>query len=149
MILRLHDASERTELKVGQRNKPAVPRESAAEREIRDQEVLRATRELAAYFKGRRTEREARAALKIIKAFVRDRERRDPVTRAPLPGTRPANRPKQVANRKAGGEGGQRKRRKLRRKSQGPWSASGTEAMEPTASADPQPPTESDDRTSE
>ena len=56
-----------------------------AEDEIRNQEVLRADRELAAYFKGRRTEREARAALKIIKAFVRDRERADPATRRPLP----------------------------------------------------------------
>jgi hypothetical protein len=55
---------------------------------MRDQEVLRANRELAAYFKGRRTEREARAALKIIKAFVRDRERRDTKNRPPLPGTR-------------------------------------------------------------
>ncbi len=42
---------------------------------MRDQEVVRANRELAAYFNGERTEREARAALKIIKAFVRDRER--------------------------------------------------------------------------
>jgi hypothetical protein len=56
-----------------------------AEDEIRNQEVLRANRELAAYFKGRRTEREARAALKIIKAFVRDRERADPAARRPLP----------------------------------------------------------------
>lgn len=49
-----------------------------------DQEVVRARRELAAYFKGKRTEREARAALKIIKAFVRQRERdRD---KRPLPG---------------------------------------------------------------
>ena len=54
-----------------------------AEDEIRNQEVLRANRQLAAYFKGRRTEREARAALKIIKAFVR--ERADPATRRPLP----------------------------------------------------------------
>jgi hypothetical protein len=52
----------------------------------RDQEVLRANRELAAYFKGRRTEREARAALKIIKAFVRDRERQEAKARSPLPG---------------------------------------------------------------
>ncbi len=59
---------------------------SAAEQERRDQEVLRANRELAAYFKGRRTEREARAALKIIKAFVRDRERRDAQSLPPLPG---------------------------------------------------------------
>ena len=55
---------------------------------MRDQEVLRANRELAAYFKGRRTEREARAALKIIKAFVRHRERQDARSRRPLPGTR-------------------------------------------------------------
>lgn len=61
-------------------------RESAAEREMRDQEVLRANRELAAYFKGLRTEREARAALKIIKAYVRSRERQDPRQRPPLPG---------------------------------------------------------------
>ena len=62
----------------------------AAEQERRDQEVLRANRELAAYFKGRRTEREARAALKIIKAFVRDRERRDARSLPPLPGARMA-----------------------------------------------------------
>src|SRR3954467_8861595 len=59
---------------------------SAGEREMRDQEVLRANRELAAYFKGRRTEREARAALKIIKAFIRDRERTEAAKRRPLPG---------------------------------------------------------------
>ena len=35
------------------------------EQAIREQEVLRAHRELAAYFRGRRTEREARSALKI------------------------------------------------------------------------------------
>ena len=68
----------------------AKPRAAAAahggrEQEMRDQEVLRANRELAAYFKGRRTEREARAALKIIKAFVRDRERQDAKDRRPLP----------------------------------------------------------------
>ena len=56
--------------------------------EVRDEEVARANRELAAYFKGRRTEREARSALKIIKAFVRDRERLDPERRRPLPGSR-------------------------------------------------------------
>ena len=61
-----------------------------AEQAMRDQEVVRANRELAAYFKGRRTEREARAALKIIKAFVRDRERLDPKARPPLPGLAPA-----------------------------------------------------------
>jgi hypothetical protein len=58
---------------------------------IRDAEVVRAYRELAAYFKGSRTEREARAALKIIKAFVRAREREDPRHRRPLP---PVGRPK-------------------------------------------------------
>ncbi len=57
----------------------------ANEQAMRDQEVLRATRELAAYFKGQRTEREARAALKIIKAFVRGREHLDPKNRPPLP----------------------------------------------------------------
>jgi hypothetical protein len=60
------------------------------EQDIRDQEVLRANRELAAYFKGRRTEREARAALKVIKAFIRDREEIAPASRRPLPGMRPA-----------------------------------------------------------
>jgi hypothetical protein len=57
-----------------------------SEQERRSQEVLRASKELAAYFKGRRTEREARAAIKIIKAFVKDRERTDPANRGPLPG---------------------------------------------------------------
>jgi hypothetical protein len=51
---------------------------------MRDREVVRARRELAAYFTGRRTEREARAALKIIKAFVRQRERDH--EKRPLPG---------------------------------------------------------------
>lgn len=73
------------------RRKP--PTESAAVRELRDQEVLRANRELAAYFKGLRTEREARAALKTIKAFVRDREKQDEGSRLPLPGVRAANAP--------------------------------------------------------
>jgi hypothetical protein len=59
--------------------------ETPAEQEMRQQEVLRANRELAAYFRGRRTEREARAALKIIKAFVKEREKRDARTRSPLP----------------------------------------------------------------
>jgi len=61
-----------------------------ADQDMRDQEVVRANRELAAYFKGRRTEREARAALKIIKAFVRDRERRHAKDRAPLPAKKTA-----------------------------------------------------------
>jgi hypothetical protein len=71
--------------------KKARAAETLADREMRDQEVLRANRELGAYFRGRRTEREARAALKIIKAFVRDRERCEPASRPPLPG-RPAPR---------------------------------------------------------
>ena len=62
-------------------------REANIEHQVRDLEVMRANKELAAYFKGRRTEREARAALKIIKAFVRDRERADPKSRRPLPGS--------------------------------------------------------------
>jgi hypothetical protein len=74
---------------------PPSPKRSVAhtrpdEQQMREQEVLRATRELAAYFKGRRTEREARAALKIVKAFIRDRERIDPAKRRPLPGAQPA-----------------------------------------------------------
>src|SRR5438034_6825998 len=69
--------------------KRAVDDAPSSEQAMRDQEVLRANRELAAYFKGRRTEREARAALKIIKAFVRDRERHGPKNRPPLPGRAP------------------------------------------------------------
>ena len=57
-----------------------------ADVDIRNEEVLRANRELAAYFKGKRTEREARAALKIIKAFIRYREKIAPSKRLPLPG---------------------------------------------------------------
>ncbi len=65
------------------------PRPNHADDEIRDQEVLRANRELASYFRGRRTEREARAALKIVKAFIRHREHVDPANRRPLPGAAP------------------------------------------------------------
>ena len=68
---------------------------------MRDQEVLRANKELAAYFRGNRTEREARAALKIIKAFVRDRERRDVGSRPPLPGTRASTATSQARKRQA------------------------------------------------
>jgi hypothetical protein len=67
-----------------------------ADDDIRNQEVLRANRELAAYFKGRRTEREARAALKIIKAFIRERERADPARRRPLPIAGTATHPSKV-----------------------------------------------------
>ena len=70
---------------------------SAAAGEMRDQEVLRATGELAAYFKGLRTEREARAALKIIKAFIKDRERSDAARRRPLPGLEPVAVPRRAA----------------------------------------------------
>jgi hypothetical protein len=63
-----------------------VVHDDSADTDTRNQEVLRANRELAAYFKGKRTEREARAALKIIKAFIRDREKMDPSKRRPLPG---------------------------------------------------------------
>jgi hypothetical protein len=77
--------------------------------ELREQEVLRANRELAAYFRGRRTEREARAALKIVKAFIRDRERTDPAKRRPLPGA--TNRPqKRAPARKTSGAPRRRKR---------------------------------------
>jgi hypothetical protein len=75
------------------RREAAPPGHSAAEQDMRDQEVLRANRELAAYFKGRRTEREARAALKIIKAFVRHRERQDVKSRPSLPGLHATARP--------------------------------------------------------
>jgi hypothetical protein len=78
---------------MGRPHKKSVSRDDEAklskadEQEVREQEVLRANRELAAYFKGQRTEREARAALKIIKAFVKHRERTDAGIRRPLPGT--------------------------------------------------------------
>src|SRR5688500_16321432 len=72
-----------------------------AEQAMRDQEVLRANKELAAYFKGERTEREARSALKIIKAFVRSREETDPKNRPPLPGRRPAGAVRKAAARKS------------------------------------------------
>jgi hypothetical protein len=74
--------------------KRGVVRENDAQHEMSDQEVLRANKELAAYFKGRRTEREARAALKIIKAFIRDRERADPRSLRPLPGVKSAPAPR-------------------------------------------------------
>ena len=84
---------------MAKRREAAVAGHSAREHEMRDQEVRRANRELAAYFKGRRTEREARAALKIIKAFVRDRERQEAKDRRPLPGVDPPAAP---AERSAG-----------------------------------------------
>jgi len=91
-----------------------VATDTADEREMRDQEVLRANRELAAYFKGRRTEREARAALKIIKAYVRDRERRDPKSRPPFPALR-AKVQKVATSRKTARDAGVKRRRKPHR----------------------------------
>src|SRR5258706_3186659 len=84
---------------MGQRKSSVTPARGA-DQAMRDQEVLRANKELAAYFKGRRTEREARAALKIIKAFVRDRERRDAGSRPPLPGAHPVKPAKEVRSRR-------------------------------------------------
>ena len=88
--------------------------DSAVEQEMREQEVLRANKELAAYFKGRRTEREACAALKIIKAFVRDRERVDPKNRRPLPGAGSAKTAKHVPTRKTETHAERGRRRSLR-----------------------------------
>jgi hypothetical protein len=136
---------------MGQRRKTGVTRESAVEQNMRDQEVLRANRELAAYFKGQRTEREARAALKIIKAFVRDRERRDASSRPPLPGVDVAKTPKEAARSKIVSDVGERHRRKLRRKRQDKLSRSVTASVEPEPQLTPEPPllSEADERTSQ
>src|SRR3990167_7241061 len=115
---------------MAERRKSAVSHETAAEQGIRDQEVLRANRELAAYFKGRRTERAARAALKIIKAFVRDRERRDAGGCPPLPGAGGGEAQKGAGMGRRGGEGGEPHRRKPRRKPRGTLST-GVTAIEP------------------
>jgi hypothetical protein len=80
------------------RKRPAL---DAVEQAMREQEVLRANRELAAYFRGRRTEREARGALKIIKAFIRDRERTKPDERRPLPGRHEAPKGTRVPRKAA------------------------------------------------
>jgi hypothetical protein len=85
---------------MGKRREAGAAGHGNGEREMRDQEVLRANRELAAYFKGRRTEREARAALKIIKAFVRHRERQDAKSRPPLPGALTTSVPAEKAEKK-------------------------------------------------
>src|ERR1700682_3126094 len=114
---------------MGQRRKTGVTRASTVEQNMRDQEVLRANRELAAYFKGQRTEREARAALRIIKAFVRDRERRDASSRPPLPRVDLTKTPKEAARPKIVGEGGERHRRKPRRKPQDRLSRSVTASV--------------------
>ena len=132
---------------MGQRRKPGVTSESAVEQEMRDQEVLRANRELAAYFKGRRTEREARAALKIIKAFVRDRERRDGKSRPPLPGLDVAKAPAEVTTRKAARETGERHRKRRRRKPGDKSSRSEPASFETQANPEPSELPESDERT--
>jgi hypothetical protein len=95
------------------RNTSREPAGSASELAMRDQEVVRANHELAAYFKGQRTEREARAALKIIKAFVRDRERRDGKDRRPLPGLGSA-KPSTAGTEKKAARAAPRKARKRR-----------------------------------
>jgi hypothetical protein len=132
-----------------QRRKTGVTRESAVEQNMRDQEVLRANRELAAYFKGQRTEREARAALKIIKAFIRDRERREASGRPPLPGADLAKMPKEAARPKIASDGGERYRRKLRRKPQGKSSRRVTASIDPQVNPEPPQLPESDERTPE
>jgi hypothetical protein len=134
---------------MGQRRKPGVSRESASEQEMRDQEVVRANRELAAYFKGRRTEREARAALKIIKAFVRDRERRDARSRPPLPGAGVAKTPKEVTSPKAAGDSGERHRRRSGRKPHDKVSGSVTASVEPLVTPEPPQLSDSDERIAE
>jgi len=132
---------------MGQRRKTGAIRESAVEQNMRDQEVLRANRELAAYFKGLRTEREARAALKIIKAFIRDRERSDASSRRPLPGADGAKTPKEVPSRETVRAGAERPRKKLRRKPHDKLSRSVTAPLEPQGTPQsPQLP-ESDERT--
>jgi hypothetical protein len=132
---------------MGQRHKSGVTPESAAERALRDEEVLRANRELVAYFKGRRTEREARAALKIIKAFVRSRERLEPGDRPALPGADSAKPPKKVTNPKAVRDNGGGDRRTPARKPHGKSSkrAAGSSAPKVSAQSDVSP--ESDERT--
>lgn len=83
-----------------------MPAKPATDQDPRDQEVVRANRELAAYFRGARTEREARGALKIIKAFVRERERTAAAKRRPLPGlkAKPIPKTKHKRNSKRRGE---------------------------------------------
>ena len=121
---------------MSQHKQSGSDRVSASEQAARDEEVLRASRELTAYFKGRRTEREARAALKIIKTFVRSRERLDPKDRAPLPGIgKPADR-------------ATTHRRPSRGKSRGkvvtsPASLEATVSLEPTVNADAEVPSSS------
>src|SRR2546422_10408598 len=132
---------------MGQRLKAGDTHESAAEREMRNQEVLRANKELSAYFKGRRTEREARAALKIIKAFVRDRERLDPRNRPALPSANTAKMPKKPTNQKATSDSGERHGRPPRRKPHERLSKSVGTSIEPQVNSQPPQSPESDERT--
>jgi hypothetical protein len=134
---------------MAQRRKALVSHDTAAEQEMRDQEALRANKELAAYFSGQRTEREARAALKVLKAFVRDRERRDTKSRPPLPGAKAAKTRKAVANRKAARDGGERRRPKPRRKVATARPRKVTEAVERPANPELPPALTSDERTPE
>jgi len=116
-------------------------RESATP-EMRDQEVVRANRELAAYFKGLRTEREARAALKIIKAFVRDRERSDSRRRRPLPGMKAAPAPKHAAARArktSAASGGRQPRRTVQQRAPNDRVEDQTAALPDGASAPDEP----------
>ena len=134
---------------MSQRGKAAVSRDSAAEQEMRDQEVLRANTELAAYFSGQRTEREARAALKVIKAFVRRRGRLDAKSRPPLPAVQAAKTPKAVANGKAASDRRPRRTPKPRRARHQRQSTRATAAIEQPLNPEPSPPLASDERTRE
>jgi hypothetical protein len=113
------------------------PASDSAQQEIREQEVLRANRELAAYFKGRRTEREARAALKIIRAFIRDREDLEPAVRRPLPGVSqsakaaPNERPRKRTN-----GSGKRRRKKSSKRAVDPDLSTLPESESPAPEAD-------------
>jgi hypothetical protein len=132
---------------MGPRRKTVVTRHSAEEQEMRDQEVLRASKELAAYFSGQRTEREARAALKVIKAFVRDRERLDAKRRPPLPSGKATKAPKAVASHKAARDLGQRHGPKLRRTDNDTQSKAVTTADERPMTPERSQSSASDDRT--
>jgi hypothetical protein len=102
---------------------------------MRHQEVFRAYRELAAYFRGRRTEREARAALKIIKAFVRDREHMDPADRRPL-GPSTTSKPTTRGGRKKRSQSEKVSRRRRRPAESRPA------ALPPPGSDEPSPPSD-------
>lgn len=53
-----------------------VPKRETVRATTAEDEVRRANRELMAYFKGRRSHREALAALKTIKRFVRAQQKK-------------------------------------------------------------------------